>query len=89
MSNPLKIWEYMATAKPFVSVDLPALAPIKHLVGVAQNRAHFVQLVEERLINPQPESLRAGQQLAKGFSWDAMFHLMMSHLSTALAKHQS
>jgi glycosyltransferase involved in cell wall biosynthesis len=80
MSNPLKIWEYMATGKPFVSVDLPALSPIRHLVGIAQNPAHFVELVHEQLTNQNPEAIQARQQVAKDYSWDSMFHLMMTHL---------
>jgi len=80
MSNPLKIWEYLATGKPFVSVDLPALKPVSHIVSVARNREHFLELVEQGLRSGGEYRLQIGQDLARRYSWDAMFDRVMTQL---------
>jgi hypothetical protein len=84
MSNPLKIWEYLATGKPFVSVDLPALHPVRHIVGIAQDRQHFVRLVMERLRGVSNTTTREGQEAAKAYSWDSIFNQMMGCLGPRL-----
>jgi glycosyltransferase involved in cell wall biosynthesis len=86
MSTPLKIWEYMATGKPFVSVDLPALEPVSHIVSIARNREHFLELVEQGLRACGDDRLQVGQDLAKTHSWDAMFARVMTQLEPFLTR---
>lgn len=80
MSNPLKVWEYMATGKPFVSVDLPALDPARSLIAVARDRAHFLELVEEQLTARDGRLARVRQEAARAWSWDAIFARMLGEL---------
>jgi hypothetical protein len=45
-----------------------------------------VQLVSEHLTNQNPEAIQARQQVAQDYSWDSMFHLMMTHLHPYLGR---
>ena len=72
-ANPLKIWEYLATGKPFVSVDLPALAPIRSHVRVASSPEDFVSLVSDALSEAEDQdSAVARQKAARTYSWDRL-----------------
>jgi hypothetical protein len=80
-SNPLKIWEYLAMGKPFVSVDLPALHPVADLVDTARNADEFVSLVEKNLAQPaNPEMIARRQTAARACSWDAIFAGILDQL---------
>jgi len=83
-SSPLKMWEYIATGKPFVSVDLPACDPVREFVDVAHNTAHFVKLVEQRLSRGSHVPSTSAAVLAKRHSWDAIFQKVLEHLATKL-----
>jgi glycosyltransferase involved in cell wall biosynthesis len=80
-SNPLKIWEYLATGKPIVSVDLPALDPVREFVDAARDRDHFMELVELRLRQPRARPPSAAQAAAREFSWDNIFAGVLRHLA--------
>jgi glycosyltransferase involved in cell wall biosynthesis len=72
--NPLKIWEYFATGKPIVSVDLPTLEPFSDLVDIAFNVEDFVAKVEARLKQGEdPERAAKRRRIAANFSWDRLF----------------
>lgn len=86
-SSPLKMWEYVATGKAFVSVDLPALDPIRQFIDVARDRDHFVQLVERRLKMGVTAPNPSATGLAKSHSWNAIFQQMMSHLGPKLVSN--
>jgi glycosyltransferase involved in cell wall biosynthesis len=84
-ANPLKIWEYLATGKPFVSVDLPALEPARPFADIARDREHFVELVAERLASGATYPLEAAQAMARRYCWDALFAQVLRHLQAGLA----
>jgi glycosyltransferase involved in cell wall biosynthesis len=84
-SNPLKIWEYLATGKPIVSTDLPALDPCRDLVSVAANSDDFVEKVAEVFASPiDMQCSDARREVAQQFSWDRLFDQMMQHLSPVI-----
>ena len=84
-SNPLKIWEYLAMGKPFVSVDLPALQPVADLVDTARNADEFLNLVEKNLAQPpNPGMIVRRQTAARAFSWDAIFSEVLARLLSRL-----
>lgn len=79
-ANPLKVYEYLATGKPFVSVDLPALDPVRDLVDVATDADSFEDLVAQRLEDPRPELKEARQNAARAFRWDHLFDRVLGTL---------
>lgn len=84
MSNPLKIWEYLATGKPIVSVDLPALNGVRDFVDAARDHEHFIALVENRLKTGAPQPTAAAQAAAASYSWDAIFRQLLQTLEPHL-----
>lgn len=44
-TNPVKLYEYLATGKPVVSVDLPEIKPFANVVYVARNHDEFVHFL--------------------------------------------
>ena len=85
-ANPLKIWEYLATGKPFVSVDLPALAPAGNLVRIAHSPDHFVAQVQKALGETIGDDQAVERRrVARQFSWDRLtsraLDCVSSHLS--------
>ena len=82
-SNPLKTWECLATGKPFVTVDLPALNPARHLLHVAQNHDQFLELVTGCVKYDPPAAKLARQALATHYSWDALLEQLISNLLPA------
>lgn len=80
-SNPLKICEYLATGKPFVSIDLPALEPFREVVDIARDREDFVRLVEANLkARKDTDLIRRRQEMARAFSWDHIFEGVLQQL---------
>lgn len=46
-TNPVKLYEYLATGKPIVSVDLPEIKPYANVVYIARDYDEFVYFLEE------------------------------------------
>ena len=80
MSNPLKIWEYLATGKAIVSIDIPALSAVREFVDLAQDHDHFIRLVAQRLRTGPPQPRAAAQLAARNYSWDAIFQRLLEKL---------
>ena len=80
-SNPLKICEYLAIGKPFVSVDLPAVHPFRGVIDVAADREDFVRLVADNLASSSlPQVVERRQAIARSFSWDRIFETVLGQL---------
>ncbi len=84
--SPLKMWEYLATGKPIVSTDMPALDPCRHLVSIATG-ANFVAQVEAALTNAEnPECAFERRQIAQQNSWDHLFERLLEHIQPLLER---
>jgi glycosyltransferase involved in cell wall biosynthesis len=46
-TNPVKLYEYLATGKPIVSVDLPEIKPFANVVYIARDYDEFVNFLED------------------------------------------
>lgn len=80
-SNPLKICEYLAMGKPFVSVDLPAVQPFRDVIDVAEDREDFVRQVAANLASPaSPRAVERRREIARTFSWDRIFETVLEEL---------
>ena len=79
-TNPVKIYEYLASGKPVVSVDLPEIAQFENLVQRAKTSDKFVSLVSACLKSSSPETnqIESRKQFASKQTW--------SHRVTDLAR---
>jgi glycosyltransferase involved in cell wall biosynthesis len=79
--NPLKLWEYLATGKPIVSTDMPALDPCRNLISVATSTADFVAKVEAVVNKPEdPERAIERRRIAQQNSWDRLFERLLEKM---------
>jgi glycosyltransferase involved in cell wall biosynthesis len=78
--SPLKLYEYLATGKPVVSVDMPEARQFAGLVRIARDADEFIRLVEEALAEDDGHS-EARMAEARNHTWRRRF----ADVSTALA----
>ncbi|MEW9121224.1 MAG: glycosyltransferase [Thermotaleaceae bacterium] len=68
--SPLKFYEYLATGKPIVTVDMPAVRQFKDCVYISQDEDGFIENVK-KAIEKSGESLKEKQiEKAKECSWE-------------------
>jgi glycosyltransferase involved in cell wall biosynthesis len=83
--SPLKMWEYLATGKPIVSTDMPALDACRDSISVATSKADFVAKVEAALNKSEnPERIVERRRIAQQNSWDRLFERLLEHISPLL-----
>ena len=72
--DPLKMYEYLATGKPIVSVKMPAVNRFKGLIDVAKDKKEFVKCIEKKILNSSQENLQAKRiQIANEHSWQKRY----------------
>lgn len=70
-TNPVKVYEYLAAAKPIVCTDLPEISQLGNLVQRAANRHDFIHKVSDCLRSSDDESIRQQRrQFAREQTWD-------------------
>jgi len=88
--SPIKLYEYLATGKPIVSVDMPEAHQFEHLIHVARDADAFVQQVEAAVSEAGgPESRdRAAQRMAEAerHTWRGRFEAAQAALLETLAE---
>ena len=70
-SDPLKLYEYLATGKPVVAVGIPAVQKFAGFVYSADSRENFIEQVDKALStwNEEKQALQVAE--AKGYSWSS------------------
>ncbi|HHB91260.1 MAG TPA: glycosyltransferase family 1 protein, partial [Anaerolineae bacterium] len=76
--NPLKLYEYLATGRPIVSTDIPAVRDFRDVIRIADNREAFLQAVEEALIHDRAEDAQRRQAIARQHTWDQRVETLSS-----------
>lgn len=70
-TNPVKIYEYLASGKPVVSIDLPEITQFGDLVHLAPSHEEFVRMVSDCISQPEEESAcHQRRQFAQKQTWD-------------------
>ncbi len=70
-TNPVKVYEYLAAAKPVVAVDLPEMQQFGDLVSVASSKDSFVAAVEAALQESTADPRRSERQVfASNQTWE-------------------
>ncbi len=67
---PLKLFEYLASGKPFVSTPVPACMEFPELIRIGANPAEFLKEVEAALAEQDDDLKMARIELARANDWD-------------------
>lgn len=78
-TNPVKVYEYLATGKPVVSTPLPEVLKMKPHVLIADQTKQFVKAVRSALVNAKKNS-RKRMSFAKQHSWEKRFEVVDKHI---------
>jgi len=83
--SPLKLYEYLASGKPVVSVDMPEARKFNGMVRIGRNYEELLRLLDETVkpVADSQESSLARIQAVEPHSWDHRFR----HLEAVLAQH--
>jgi len=84
--SPLKLYEYLASGKPVVSVDMSEARQFAPLVGIGRTYDEVLARIEESL-GPEATSaaaVRARMDAAAPHSWDRRFEAMDAALDDAV-----
>jgi glycosyltransferase involved in cell wall biosynthesis len=82
---PIKFFELLASGKPVVISDLPALTDYYDSVLVARDADGFVRACEQALAEPQA-GVEARLALARENTWEHRVERLMTHVREALAE---
>jgi glycosyltransferase involved in cell wall biosynthesis len=82
--SPLKLYEYLASGKPVVSVDMPEARQFAGLVHIARDSDEFVRLVEGAVANGDGDSA-ARMEEARDHTWRKRFADVSAALADVLA----
>jgi glycosyltransferase involved in cell wall biosynthesis len=82
-SNPLKLFEYLASGLPVVSVDIPEVARYGQGVKVARDHREFITMTEQALRENSTAEKHRRSDLVKNETWENRLEI----LSTIIAKH--
>lgn len=69
--QPLKLKEYLATGKPVVVRDLPAVHPWHDCLDIAHSDSEFVAFVQKRVAEGMPIDQRQARRRLEQESWEA------------------
>ena len=78
--SPIKLYEYIASGKPIVSVDMPAAREFEQLVSLSRTPQEFVDAIADHLASKNQgdafteAEVEMRQKFLKEFSWDARFN---------------
>lgn len=76
--SPLKLYEYLATGRPIVSTDIPAVQDFRDVVWIADNRKAFLQAVDQALSADTPQDAQRRQAVARENTWDQRVETLSS-----------
>ena len=82
--SPLKIYEYLATGKPIVSTDLPAVRNFKGLVRIAEDIEDFERQILEALQDKDKELCQQRLEAAGNNSWQKRVETILKVIDTNL-----
>ena len=71
VAYPLKLHEYLASGRPIVTMELPMLRPLSHVIRFAQGTDDWTAALDEAITLGGTGTPEARQAAAAGHSWDA------------------
>lgn len=85
--SPLKLYEYVASGKPVVSVDMPAAHTFEGLVEIAADADEFLPLLERVVAAPDKRS-GARMAAAREHTWQRRFEAVCAALAEILSERE-
>ena len=82
-SDPLKLYEYLATGKPVVAVGIPAVQKFAGFVYSAGSREGFIEQVDNALSSWNEEKQAIQLAEARGYSWSSRIETIFKLLAEA------
>ncbi|MGQ9512174.1 glycosyltransferase [Thermodesulfitimonas sp.] len=86
--SPLKFYEYLASGRPVVSTDMPAVREFADIVAVAKDGPGFVRAVEETLTLENEARQRERLLRVQEHSWEARVAFMEEKIVEALVEKE-
>ncbi len=84
--SPLKLYEYLATGKPIVSTDLPAVRAFDGLVGIAKDTVEFERQVAAALVERDKQLRERRLVAARENSWEKRVEQILMIVESALGE---
>jgi glycosyltransferase involved in cell wall biosynthesis len=84
--SPLKLYEYLATGKPIVSTDLPAVRPFSGLIRIARDQDEFARQTAAALKERDGRLVQRRLAAARENSWERRAEQVSRVLAEALAQ---
>lgn len=67
---PLKFHEYLAGAKPIVSVNIPELEPFRNVIYISQNAEEFLSNIRFAIKENTSDKVQKRIEVARQNTWD-------------------
>lgn len=74
VTDPVKLYEYLAAGKPVVATNLPELQPYGDIVYLARDAPEFEQYIELALAQDTAEQRAKRRDFARCHSWENRFY---------------
>lgn len=88
-SSSLKLYEYLASGRPIVSVDIPSVACLRPFVYIAKNTDDFDQAIDFALAEENNEELRQQRLIAaRNNSWENRAHDALAVIEKSLKERR-
>jgi glycosyltransferase involved in cell wall biosynthesis len=68
--NPLKMFEYMASGNPIVSVEISEAMQYADVISIAKNKEEFCSAIEWEIENDTAERSAKRRRIASEHSWE-------------------
>ncbi|MCL6611468.1 MAG: glycosyltransferase [Peptococcaceae bacterium] len=85
--NPLKIYEYLASGRPVVSVDMPGVTEFRDVIEIAGDYEGFLRAVERALEEESAGRKRRRMEAAQGHSWEKRLERMLELIDEVMLRN--
>jgi glycosyltransferase involved in cell wall biosynthesis len=88
--NPLKLFEYMASGKPIVSVEINEVVDnYAGLVSVAYSKEEYCRAISDELAQDTAERRKARIEIAAQHGWDAHIEIISGLIEQTMKKRSA
>lgn len=86
--DPIKAYEYLASGKPSVSVNVDGVAPLADHIDIASSREEYLKKIRLALEGKGKSDAKSRIFAARQHSWQRRADEIFSHINSALEKKQ-